>query len=46
MFFYECLRIQAEKKMESESECNEKISSESYLVRLKEEHGTMVIQPV
>jgi hypothetical protein len=32
--------------MEIESECNEKISSESYLVRLKEEHGTMVIQPV
>jgi hypothetical protein len=44
--FYECLRIQAEKKMEIESECNENISSESYLVRLKEEHGTMVIQPV
>jgi hypothetical protein len=46
--FYECLRIQAEKLVkEMENKCNEKIlenkqDSERYLMRLKEEHGTMV----
>lgn len=46
--FYECLKIQAEKlAREIESKCNDKISenkqdSERHLMRLKEEHGSMV----